>query len=133
VCQSADNSECCIAEHDYCQSIHGKKWSVWHGIKTVTISGIYKVSVTVHSESKKQLAQPPTDKGSQVVGERSWTYISQSLFFNRQPSLVFKHNLFLDSSTTECMFFYKVNPFPNFSGYSDLIFTAEVRFLTIPH
>jgi hypothetical protein len=71
VCQSADNSEGCIAECDYCQTIHGKIWSIWHEVNTVAISEIYKKSVTVHSESKKQIAQPQTGKGSQVVGERS--------------------------------------------------------------
>jgi hypothetical protein len=62
-------SEYCIIAQEYCQNIYGKKWSVQYGVKMAAISEIYKGSVSVHSESKEQTAQPPTDTGSHVAAE----------------------------------------------------------------
>jgi hypothetical protein len=64
-------SEYCIISWEYCQNILGKKWSVQYGVKVAAIGETYKESVTVHSESKVEIAQPPTDIGSHVAAERS--------------------------------------------------------------
>jgi hypothetical protein len=64
-------SEYCIIAWECCQNIRGKKWSVQYGVKVAAMSDILKESVTVHSESKEEIAQPPTDIGSQFVAERS--------------------------------------------------------------
>jgi hypothetical protein len=65
------DSEYCIIAWEYCQNIHGKKRSAQCGVKMAARGEIYKESDSVHSESKEEIAQPPTDIGSHVVAERS--------------------------------------------------------------